>query len=233
MTEPTENKKKRSLSGTEEEEQERPVKRSTALTDTVVRSMTPRVDPFDGSNHQRRTCVIYLCLLENTKSFRAGLETCKQVCSKAVHAHCFQMAGTRHVSLWEAQMNDQEVATLAYHCRKNFKLPMKITFQAGWNRWTAGNYLGLVPESEKALKGIVQSMKAAVPASGKISCNHLSLYRKRGFPNQTATVEFQRVKRALAKHEWGSLKGVTIRIKELGSPYDECKVLVQAENAET
>ena len=69
-----------------------------------------------------------------------------------------------------------------------------------------------------------------LPSSGgKRPCDHLSLYRKRPntrHPNPKQA--FAKVRDATRNVDFGCVKGVSIRIKTLGSPYDECLVLVDS-----
>jgi hypothetical protein len=54
----------------------------------------------------------------------------------------------------------------------------------------------------------------------------MSLYRKRGRGDgRMNEQQLKRVRTAMQDYAWGSLKGVTIRVKVVGQAYDECKVL--------
>ena len=205
-----------------------PSKHSRATASPVIRPMAPRLDPFVGGTSKiPRQCVLYLCCDENTDRFREGLELCRTTCAKNVHEHCFQRDGTRHVTLWQGKLTDADVAAMQTQCDKNSKkiqLPVTISFTAGWNNWKSGNYLGLTTISTVTLKRMVHAiMGDAVPFSVKPKCDHLSLYRKRG----GAGVDLGSVRKALIGYNWGSLPGTSIRVKVLGEPYDECKVLAE------
>jgi len=199
-----------------------------ASSPAVIRPMAPRLDPFvGGSSKIPRPCVLYLCCEENTDRFREGLELCRTTCPKNAQEHCFQRDGTRHVTLWQGQLSDADVAAMQTQCdknRKKIRLPVPISFTAGWNNWKSGNYLGLTTISTVTLKRMVHAiMDDAVSFSVKPKCDHLSLYRKRG----GAGVDLGSVRKALIGYNWGSLPGTSIRVKVLGEPYDECKVLAE------
>ena len=62
----------------------------------------------------------------------------------------------------------------------------------------------------------------------KNSCDHMSLYRARRMyykTFQTASIQIREGVPA-NNNEWGSIPGVTIRLKVQGSDYNHCKVLV-------
>jgi hypothetical protein len=184
--------------------------------------MVPTQDPF-GKVFGKY--VIYLCCDEPSDSaFTAGLELCRQNCSVDVHKMCFQQDRTRHISLWEGKLTDSQVREIQFT-----ELPdlPTVTFKQGWHRWTAGNYIEVNRASVRQLKEILGQLRSPLP-KGKVSCDHLSLYRKRrakALGVKDVDEEFERVRRALASHEWGTLEGVSIRIKQVGTPYDQCKVL--------
>ena len=49
-------------------------------------------------------------------------------------------------------------------------------------------------------------------------------------PYARMKVEFQKIRDATESYSWGSVQGVSIRIKAYGTPYNECKVLADAKN---
>jgi hypothetical protein len=209
----------------------------------VVPPMTPTMDPFtnhskssSSSSSSKRMCIIYLCCDENNNDnnngdiFLDGLKKCQDNCNKDVHEHCFQMDGTRHISMWQGQLDNGQVHAMQEACNRTnlaAKLPMTIDFAKGWKSWPSGNYLALSAASTKALKELLESYIQPPGKGGKVSCDHLSLYRKR-HPSPAATnAQLQRVRQALSTHAWGSLPGISIRIKVLGGPYDQCTVLAE------
>jgi hypothetical protein len=78
-------------------------------------------------------------------------------------------------------------------------------------------------ERTATLQQLLQDLEGL--PKGNTSCNHLSLFRKRGADKKKAKEQFEKVRKALAKHPWGSLQGVSMLIKRVGTPYDECRVL--------
>lgn len=209
---------------------ERPNKRASNRA-AAVPPMTPTMDPFSESSFTQGTCIIYLCCDENTDNFLTGLEKCNDNCNADVHEHCFQKDGTRHISMWQGILDNRQLEYIQEMCKSTnlaSKLPITIDFKNGWNSWSAGNYIELSAESTKTLKSLLLLEDMKPPCKkGQISCNHLSLYRKRQNCPPTTNVQFQRVRKALATHKWGSLQGISIRIKVLGGEYDECKVLAE------
>ncbi len=62
-------------------------------------------------------------------------------------------------------------------------------------------------------------------------CDHLSLYRRRGetrMPYGEMKREFGRMRAATGSHDWGSVEGMSIRIKAHGGPYSDCRILADA-----
>jgi hypothetical protein len=82
------------------------------------------------------------------------------------------------------------------------------------------------PDTTNRLKEIVSRIQG-LPIKRKISCDHLSLYRKRNANPQLFKKQVESIRKAVKDFEWGSVQGVSIRIKIVGEPgYDECKVLL-------
>jgi len=63
-------------------------------------------------------------------------------------------------------------------------------------------------------------------------CDHLSLYRRRGgetrMPYSEMKREFGKMRAATESHDWGSVEGMSIRIKAHGGPYSYCRILADA-----
>lgn len=203
---------------------------------TNLEPLTPTTqDPFGkstaNSNGWPTMYVIYLCCQEPSDSkFTKGLELCKQNCSEKVHGKCFQMDGTRHISLWDGNLTESQVREIQF--TKQPKLPT-VAFKPGWISWNAGNYIEVKPACTKQLKEILCQLSQPLP-KGKTSGNHLSLYRKREGCDANGKrvkmdadgiAQLKRVRTALASHEWGTLEGVSIRIKQMGTDYTQCKVV--------
>jgi hypothetical protein len=207
---------KRENDGVIDEAEQRSSKVSKTKTRTVIQPLIPAQDPSFG----RGTYIIYLCCDEPSDSdFAAGLRLCQQNCAANVQNFCFQQDGTRHISLWEGYLWDAKVREIEFP--DSPQLPT-VAFKPGWNSWKAGNYIEVRPHCTKELKEILTQLRPPLP-KGKVSCDHLSLYRKRGARDVSS--EFQRVRKALESHNWGTLSGGSIRIKQLGAAYDQCKVL--------
>jgi hypothetical protein len=104
-------------------------------------------------------------------------------------------------------------------------LPMTVRFQ-GLKPWPSAIYLKVHPDKPSRLKDIVNRIQG-LPAKRKTSCDHLSLYRKRNANPQVFKKDVESIRKAIEDFEWGSVQGVSIRIKVVGTAgYDECKVLL-------
>jgi hypothetical protein len=100
-----------------------------------------------------------------------------------------------------------------------------------WNDWQSGLYLDIDRSVSTRLKMVTGSI-AGLRDRGAVreGSHHISLFRKRGFrPAAFATNEFQRVRQALAQHDWGAVQIVGIRVKVLGSDYDDARDLFTRE----
>lgn len=186
---------------------------------------TPQTDPLQNiTGGVVSKYVIYMCIEEGVPSkFWNGLEKCAQHCSEAVHKRCLQMDGTRHITLWTGNMTDERARRIRFEELPDLPLPIELQ---GWNSWTAGNYLKVSRRGTKRLTEILGQLEGLPVGGGKRSCDHLSLYRKRGVGGgDVVTAQFLRVRKALANHDWGSVQGVGVRIKVVGSDYSECRVL--------
>ncbi|KAL9188191.1 hypothetical protein ACHAXT_006569 [Thalassiosira profunda] len=169
--------------------------------------------------------IIYMAVREGQQSqFAQGLELCKAACPEGMQ-NCLQMDGTRHCTMFDGQLTPDQVCNLSFD-GDGFD-PLEIEFE-GWCPWDAGCYLQLTVESENALQDLLDRVEG-LPLGGKRPCNHLSLYRKRQqtrHPNPKRA--FAKIREATRSHNWGSVEGISIRIKEMGSPYEECIVLAAA-----
>lgn len=172
----------------------------------------------------------------NKSGFAFGLKRCESIVHPKVRGHCFQRDGTRHVTMFEGTLTEDQAASLRFPASEKFE-PVPIEFD-GWMPWNAGCYLKLSDGTRDGLKALLGRVRGLPPSGrggGKRPCNHLSLYRKRGFDDASGRVsvygEFGRVRNELASHDWNGgdsgsrVEGVSIRIKLFGSDYDECKVL--------
>lgn len=191
-----------------------------ASTITTARSFIEPIAPNPSfvipSNDQPQRFAIYMAIREAVpSSFSKGLDVCADNCNIVVNQYCLQNPGTRHITMFEGTLTNQQAASLRFTSTEAFA-PVKIELD-GWKNWKAGLYLSLSKKSEQEIKSLLQKI---LKTGGK--CNHLSLYRKRGI---NVGKEFDRVRKATEKYNWGAVEGVSIRIKVLGSPYEDCKVL--------
>jgi hypothetical protein len=190
----------------------------------LIHPMTPTKDPFaaDLGETGQLQVIIYMCAKEeSTSKFTAGIQKCAANCSTEIHKFCFQQDGTRHISMWAGNLTLAQARGLKF--RQDPKLPIDIEL-TGWIDWKGGNYLEVGKETTLALRKMLNDLEG-LPKSEKKSCDHLSLYRKRGNYSEVVNHQFGKVRKALADHDWGSLEGVSVRIKVLGSPYNKCRVL--------
>jgi hypothetical protein len=200
---------------------------STATAESTpqcIQPMTPVSDPFAGQlTGYKSAYVIYMAIEEDkTGKFYSGIEKCAKNCSKDIHEKCMQMEGTRHVTLWNGQMTDADASEIQFSEASQPKMPIEIHLE-GWISWNSGNYLKVASSTTAKLKNMMDQLKG-LPDGAKPKCDHLSLYRKRG-AGREGTVQLARVRKALENHDWGSVQGASVRIKVVGTDYNECRVL--------
>jgi hypothetical protein len=208
---------------------------------SFMEPITPRLDPFlDPPPHQQHaflafgnnpvnTYIIYMAVRETQPSpFSIGLDQCAATCRRDIHQTCFQADGTRHVTLWQGKLTDRQASRIKFpsNSKASSNLPISIDLD-GWTSWTAGLYLKLTSGTTSKLENLLKELVHLDSSKGgKRSCNHLSLYRKRGATNASDTMsQFTKVRAALASHDWKSVEGVSVRIKIQGTGYDECRIL--------
>jgi hypothetical protein len=151
-----------------------------------------------------------------SSSFSDALAKCQNKCSAVVQDSCFQRDGTRHISMFTGKLTDQQARGL----KASFLFkPVTIEIE-GWMPWKAGCYLKLKKDSTEKLKSLLNKIEGLPEYGGKRSCDHLSLYRNR---EANGYAHFARVR--AVSHQWGSVQGVSIRIKAVGTDYKECHVL--------
>jgi hypothetical protein len=181
------------------------------VPDALAGSLTGKTDKY----------VIYMAIEEDKSSkFYMGIEKCAKNCLQDIHEKCMQMDGTRHVTLWSGKMTDFKASRIQF--LEVPHLPIEIQFK-GWINSSSGNYLKLAPNTTAKLKNMMGQLEG-LPEGAKPKCDHLSLYRKRRMEGGV-TAEFARVRKALENHDWGSVQGVSVRIKVCGTDYSECLVL--------
>ncbi|KAL7537238.1 hypothetical protein ACHAXR_007682 [Thalassiosira sp. AJA248-18] len=170
--------------------------------------------------------IIYMAIRERKGSkFAEGLTICNDVCHDDVK-NCLQMDGTRHATMFDGYLSSDIVQKLKFN--GNFD-PLEVKLDS-WKPWDAGCYLKLADESKGNLQDLLAKIDGLPTFGGKRPCDHISLYRKRPQtnPNLNLKREFGNIREATKSHNWGSVQGVSIRIKALGGPYEECIVLADA-----
>jgi hypothetical protein len=204
---------------------------ASSLVFNGIEPLKPRRDPFSSlakNSSESRKYVIYLAFREEKDSlFSRGLAHCAETCSNGIHNLCFQRDGTRHVTMFEGKLTVQQASQLRFPKGDTFSLDFPIIDIElnGLTNWKAGVYLQLTRNTTTKLKNILSQLQGlAYDTRGKRSCDHISIYRKRDASNQ-AFSEFAKVRKAIRSHDWGSAEGVSIRIKEVGTDYDICRVL--------
>ena len=171
--------------------------------------------------------LLYLAIREKKPSaFSELLAACKASCPPAVHSHCFQRDGTRHITLYQGDLSRTQAQMLRYkqdHSDADVILPLQVDFD-GWMSWDAGCYLSVAQNSRRKLESLVDKIVGLPKGSRK--CDHLSLYRSRKFPWHDFRTACNRIKDASSNNQsWGSVEGVSIRLKVKQDDYEDCIVL--------
>jgi len=187
---------------------------------------------------------------EDDEALRSALAAMEAACDPRVHAHCFQQAGTRHLTLYTLKGVPRATAE-----RIRFgaaapppALPLRVCFSRP-HEWANALALAVDAESEVRLRQAIAACASGLeglPPRGKAGAKpwtqryghayeagelHLTLYRVRdacaalGKAKPAVLDEFERARRAVAGASLGSVKGVRISIKEVGGPYDACRPL--------
>jgi len=175
--------------------------------------------------------LIYMAIRERKESaFARGLARCDDACSDELR-HCLQLDGTRHVTMYDGCLSVDQVRGLDF--RGRFDRPLVIELD-GWKYWEAGAYLGVSGKSVGDLRRLLNEVDGLPRHREKEEekCDHLSLYRRRGgetrMPSGEMKREFGRMRAATESHDWGSVEGMSIRIKAHGGPYSDCRILADA-----
>ena len=186
--------------------------------------------------------IVYMAVRECDPSFADGLSKCRAACNDEQIQSCLQFNGTRHITMFDGYLTNEQARNLVYQYNRfedgTFN-PIKLKID-GWMPWDAGCYLKINPVGEKMLLSMLRKIAGFpepvqrslqsnnVPKNSKVKfpCNHLSLYRVRPNIDRSKTKKaFELIRKAAAKHDWGYVEGVGIRMKVLGGPYTDCKVL--------
>ena len=171
--------------------------------------------------------VLYLAVQEPTDSqYTQGLKKCRKLCDSRITDMCLQVDGTRHVTLAEGKLSIEQAKNIQFKCKIQESRHVKVEFD-GFQPWKGGVYLKLSQATTANLKKLVDDAFKGGPYHKilKPKCDHLSLYRKRNAPNALYFPECAKLKSKLADHDWGTIQGLSIRIKQVGTSYDQCRVL--------
>lgn len=203
-----------------DQEEKVQVDASRRITETWIEPMPPQFGfVFPGPDAMVQNFVIYMTVKESTSSpFVEGLKKCAAAAvTQELHNHCFQMDRTRHVTLFEGKFTLGQVRSLYFSGTFS---PITLVPTEFIKNWTSGCYLGFTASTEKKLKDLLG--KIGNLPKGTIKCDHMSLYRPRGF---RGTKNFKEIRDTLRNHDWGTVQGVSIRVKAIGTPYNQCAVL--------
>lgn len=206
-------------SNSDQEEEDSSIKVASRITETWIEPMPPQFGfVFPGRDETVQNFVIYMAVKESTSSpFAEGLKkSAATAVTQELHNHCFQMDRTRHVTMNEGRLTLGQVRS--FYFLGTFS-PITLVV-AGFQNWSSGVYLSFTASTMKKLKDLLGQI-GNLP-KGKVNCDHMSLYRPRGFQGAK---NFTEIRSSLKNHDWRTVQGVSIRIKAIGSPYDHCTVL--------
>mmetsp|Transcript_37214 Transcript_37214/g.90394 ORF Transcript_37214/g.90394 Transcript_37214/m.90394 type:complete len:288 (+) Transcript_37214:106-969(+) len=209
-----------------------PSKRKRVVQDTnatVISPIVPTLNPcddLDTANDARLSWVLYLAIQEEG-SFVDCIQQCNSI-SKTTSKEFqerLQMDGTRHITLWEGKMTKRQASKMEL-TNDDTSLPIPVTF-SGYQPWKAGVYLKVHPTTQQRLKESIMK-KLTNLSGGKIKCDHLSLYRCRGMNAKVFATGVKAIKDGIHGSNWGTVQGVSVRLKVVGSDYSHCRVLLAA-----
>ncbi len=182
-----------------------------------------------GSGEEKLSVVLYMAIREKKSSvFSEGLAMCEANCPPNVQSHCFQRDGTRHITLYQGELSKTQARLLRYKQDQtdvDISLPLNIDFD-GWMSWEAGCYLSVEQNSRRSLESLLDKV-VGLPHGFRKKCDHLSLYRNRKFPGPAHEFRLacNKIKQATLNQRWGSVEGVSIRLKIMQGDYEDCIVL--------
>jgi len=197
-------------------------------TDEYIEPVIPNTQFSIGIGEEKLPFVLYMAIREKkSAAFAEGIAACEASCPPSVHSHCFQRAGTRHVTLFQGDLTKNQARMLKFEQKNtnvDVSLPLNIDFD-GWMSWEAGCYLSVEQSCRRKLESLVDKI-VGLPQEGSRKCDHLSLYRSRNFPNyQEFRTAVGRIKHATNNRSFGSVEGVSIRLKIMQDTYEDCIVL--------
>jgi len=118
---------------------------------TAPTAAAPRAPPA-----ARKSYVVLLMLAED-EAFARALELGVRACDAAVHAQCSQWDGTRHVTLFELKLSDDEAARVDF--AKPLSLPLRLSLADSLMPWPNTLGLGLAPASDAALRAALPALR--------------------------------------------------------------------------
>ena len=179
-----------------------------------------------GTGEEKLPFVIYMAVREKKSSkFSEGIAACEASCPPSVHSHCFQRAGTRHITLFQGELTKNQARMLRYEqdlTVADVSLPLNIDFD-GWMTWEAGCYLSVEQSCRRKLESLLDKIMGLPQGSRK--CDHMSLYRSRKYPWHEFRAAVKRIKQDTNTQRWGNVEGVSIRLKIMQDAYEDCIVL--------
>lgn len=218
------------------------VAKSDGTKHDIIEPIQPKPKYSIPNNSESKRYIIYMAVRENDPTYLDGLSKCHAACSDEQVQSCLQFDGTRHITMFDGFLTNDQARNLSYKYNRfengQFN-PIKLKID-GWMAWDAGCYLKLKPNGERMLEAMLRKVdgfpdlikqalqKNNLAKNGKFKfpCNHLSLYRNR--PNMDSSKmkkSFESIRKTVANHDWGYVEGVSIRIKVMGEPYNDCKVI--------
>ena len=124
--------------------------------------------------------MVLLMLSEEDAAFARAVELGRRACDAAVFAQCGQWDGTRHVTLFELQLSEEEAARVSF--AKPLTLPLRLSL-AGLQTWPNTLAVGLTDASDAALRealpalhGLPDGAPAVVGEKKKL---HVTLFSMR------------------------------------------------------
>ena len=196
------------------------------LPQEFIEPVIPNTQFSIGVGEEKLPFVLFLAVREKKSSaFSEGIAACEASCPPSVHSHCFQRTGTRHITLFQGDLTRNQARMLRYvqdHTDVDVSLPLNIDFD-GWMTWEAGCYLSVEESCRRKLESLVDKIVRLPQGSRK--CDHLSLYRSRKYPWHEFCAAVKRIKVETNSQNWGSVEGVSIRLKIMQDAYEDCIVL--------
>ena len=125
------------------------------IATAMIEPLTPMMDPcspstsYDDISNKVMTWIIYLAIREPPQ-FAAALARCKTLAGSGDLSSCLQLDGTRHVSLWEGPMTQEQARQIRLVDEDaELDFPISVKF-SGWI--PRGGYLQLDAATETKLK---------------------------------------------------------------------------------